>query len=135
MSAQYPHTQCCFRAFGHSQPPQIRCLTRLNHFSSMAYSLQSPCLRLTHVVTNADSRLGMECAGSALSQSHLQRLAVRHFVAHPKVHCFCTRIAPFLHWNWGCFKIRVTIAHVILSEAKNLSRKRHPRGDSSLRSE
>jgi hypothetical protein len=36
---------------------------------------------------------------------------------------------------WGCFKIRVTIAHVILSEAKNLSRKRHPRGDSSLRSE
>jgi len=25
--------------------------------------------------------------------------------------------------------------HVILSEAKNLSRRRHPRGDSSLRSE
>jgi len=35
----------------------------------------------------------------------------------------------------GMFKIRVTIAHVILSEAKNLSRKQHPRGDSSLRSE
>jgi hypothetical protein len=33
------------------------------------------------------------------------------------------------------FTIRVTTVNVILSEAKNLSRRWHPRGDSSLRSE
>jgi len=36
---------------------------------------------------------------------------------------------------WGCFKIRVTIAHVILSEAKNLHEDVVFLRDSSLRSE
>ncbi len=49
-----------------------------------AYGLQPPCLRLTHAVTSVSSRLGMGCAGSALSQWHFQPPATRHFVAHPK---------------------------------------------------
>ncbi len=63
---------------------RFKTLTRLNHFNLTAYGLQSPCLRLTYAVTDASPRLGMECAGSALSQSHFQRLATRHLVAHHK---------------------------------------------------
>ena len=61
---------------------KFRTLTRLNHFNLTAYGLQSPCLRLTYAVTDASPRLGMECAGSALLQSHFQRLATRRIVAH-----------------------------------------------------
>ena len=57
-------------------------LTRLNHFSHMAYGLQLPCLRLAHAVTDANPRLGMECVRSTLFQSHFQRLVDKHFVAH-----------------------------------------------------
>ena len=63
---------------------KFRTLTRLNHFNLTAYGLQSPCLRLTYAVTDASPRLGMECAGSALLQSHFQRLATRRLVAHHK---------------------------------------------------
>ena len=63
---------------------RFRTLTRLNHFSHTAYGLRSPCLRLTYAVTDASPRLSMECAGSALFQSHFQRLVDRHFVAHRK---------------------------------------------------
>ena len=57
-------------------------LTRLNHFNLTAYGLQSPCLRLTYDVTDASSRLGMEYVGSTLLQSHFQRPADKHLVAH-----------------------------------------------------
>ena len=56
----------------------------------LAYGLQPPCLRLTYAVTDASPRLSMECAGSALFQSHFQRLVDRHFVAHRK----CTLRIP-----------------------------------------
>jgi len=59
-------------------------LTRLYHFSQTAYGLQSPYLRLTHAVTSVSPRFSMECVGSALFQSHFQRPADKHFVAHPK---------------------------------------------------
>ena len=58
---------------------------RINGAQSLqptAYGLQPPCLRLTYVVTNASSRLGMECVGSTLLQSHFQRPADKHLVAH-----------------------------------------------------
>ena len=64
-----------------SATPEIA-LTRLNHFSRKAYGPQLPCLRLTYAVTDVGSRLSMECAGSALFQSHFQRPADKHFVAH-----------------------------------------------------
>ena len=57
-------------------------VTELYHFNQMVYGLQSPCLRLTCVVTNTGPRLGMECAGSALFQLHFQQLATSHFVTH-----------------------------------------------------
>jgi hypothetical protein len=63
---------------------RFRTLTGLDHFSHMAYGLQSPCLRLTYAVTDAGPKLGMECAGSSLFQSHFQRPATRHLVAHRK---------------------------------------------------
>ena len=63
-----------------SATSNIRFVTELNHFSPVAYGLQYPCLRLTCIVTNTSPRLGMECAGSALLQSHFQRLATSHFV-------------------------------------------------------
>ena len=84
MSAQYRHARWSFRVFGHPQPPQINSLNEAQSLQHKAYGLQPPCLRLTHVVTNVSSRLGMGCAGSALSQSHSQRPANKHFVAHPK---------------------------------------------------
>ena len=65
-----------------SATPNIRFVTELYHFSLMAYGLQSPYLRLTCIVTNTSPRLGMECAGSALFQSHSQRLAASHFVTY-----------------------------------------------------
>ena len=74
----------CLRAFGHPRPPRKSVLTGLNRFSLTAYGLHHPCLRLAHGVTDESPRLGMECAGSALFQSHLQRLAVERFVAHQK---------------------------------------------------
>ena len=61
---------------------KFKTLTRLNHFNLTAYGLQSPCLRLTYAVTDASPRLGMECAGSTLFQSHFQRPATRRLVAH-----------------------------------------------------
>ena len=57
-------------------------LTGLHRFNPKVYSLQPPCLRLTHAVTDISSRLGMECAGSTLFQGHFQPPAVGHFVAH-----------------------------------------------------
>ena len=63
---------------------KFRTLTRLNHFNLTAYGLLSPCLRLTYAVTDASPRLGMECAGSTLLQSHFQRPATRRLVAHRK---------------------------------------------------
>ena len=85
-----PHT-CPLAVYGivlsdlstSSATPEMA-LTRLNHFSHKAYGLQPPCLRLTYAVTDASPRLSMECAGSALFQSHFQRLVDRHFVAHRK---------------------------------------------------
>jgi len=65
-----------------SATSNIRFVTELYHFSLMAYGLQSPCLRLTCIVTNTSPRLGMECAGSALFQLHFQQLATNHFVTH-----------------------------------------------------
>ena len=59
-------------------------LTGLNRFNPKVCGLQSPCLRLTRAVTDTGSRLGMECAGSALSQWHFQPPVVRHFVAHDR---------------------------------------------------
>ncbi len=61
---------------------KFKSLTGLNRFNPKVYGLQPPCLRLTHAVTDMSPRLGMECAGSALFQWHLQPPAVRHFVAH-----------------------------------------------------
>ena len=57
-------------------------LTRLNRFNPKVCGLQPPCLRLTHAVTDKSPRLGMEYAGSALSQWHFQPPVVQHFVAH-----------------------------------------------------
>jgi hypothetical protein len=67
-----------------SATSNIRFVTELHHFSLMAYGLQSPCLRLTHAVTDTSSRLGMGCAGSALSQLHFQQIAASHSVTHHK---------------------------------------------------
>ena len=65
------------------RPPLSRyTLTELNRFNPKVCGLQPPCLRLTPAVTDTRSRLGMGCAGSALSQWHSQPRAVRHFVAH-----------------------------------------------------
>ena len=75
----------CLRAFGHPRPPRQSVLTGLNRFSHTAYGLHPPCLRLTHAVTGVRPRLGMECVGSTLFQSHLQRQATVRFVAHPKL--------------------------------------------------
>jgi hypothetical protein len=74
----------CLRAFGHPRPPRKSVLTGLNRFSHTAYGLHPPCLRLTHAVAVVSPRLGMECVGSTLFQSHLQRQATVRFVAHPK---------------------------------------------------
>ena len=57
-------------------------LTGLNRFNPKACGLPPPCLRLTRLVAETRSRLGMEWAGSTLFQSHLQRPVVQHFVAH-----------------------------------------------------
>ncbi len=65
-----------------SAAPKETELTGLNHFSHMAYGPQRPCLRLTYAVTNVSPRLGIECVGSALFQSHFQRPVDRRFVAH-----------------------------------------------------
>ncbi len=80
-----PSWECTILFSGNSTPsttPKGTELTGLNHFSQMAYGPQLPCLRLTHAVTSASSRLGIECVGSALFQSHFQRPADRRFVAH-----------------------------------------------------
>jgi len=61
---------------------EFRNLSGLNRFNPKVYGLQPPGLRLTHAVADMSPRLGMECAGSALFQWHLQPPAVRHFVAH-----------------------------------------------------
>jgi hypothetical protein len=74
----------CLRAFRHPRPPHKSVLTGLNRFSLTAYGLHPPCLRLTHAVTGVSPRLGMECVGSTLFQSHLQRQAAVRFVAHRK---------------------------------------------------
>ena len=72
----------CLRAFRHPRPPHKSVLTGLNRFNLPVYGLHPPCLRLTHAVTGVSPRLGMECVGSTLFQSHLQRLAAVRFVAH-----------------------------------------------------
>ena len=59
-------------------------LTGLHRFNPKVCGLQPPCLRLTPVVTDRSPRLGMEYAGSALSQWHFQPPVVQHFVAHQK---------------------------------------------------
>jgi hypothetical protein len=74
----------CLRTFRRPRPPRKSVLTGLNHFSHTAYGLHPPCLRLTHAVTVVSPRLGMECVGSTLFQSHLQRQAAVRFVAHQK---------------------------------------------------
>jgi len=79
----------CLRAFRHPRPPHKSVLTGLNRFNLPVYGLHPPCLRLTHAVTGVSPRLGMECVGSTLFQSHLQRQAAVRFVAHQK--CTLTR--------------------------------------------
>jgi hypothetical protein len=74
----------CLRAFRHPRPPHKSVLTGLNRFNLSVYGLHPPCLRLTHAVTGVSPRLGMECVGSTLFQSHLQRQAAVRFVAHRK---------------------------------------------------
>jgi len=74
----------CLRAFRHPRPPHKSVLTGLIRFNLPVYGLHPPCLRLTHAVTGVSPRLGMECVGSTLFQSHLQRQAAVRFVAHRK---------------------------------------------------
>jgi len=81
-SAHTWRARWCLRAFQYPRPPHKSVITGLNRFSLTAYGLHHPCLRLAHGVTDESPRLGMECAGSALFQSHSQRLAVERFVAH-----------------------------------------------------
>ena len=71
-----PSSECTILFSGNSTPsttPKGTELTGLNHFSQMAYGPQLPCLRLTYAVTSASPRLGTECVGSALFQSHFHR--------------------------------------------------------------
>jgi hypothetical protein len=61
--------------------PDIK-FTRLNHFSTKAYGLHHPCLRLDRNVTVTNSRLGTGLGGFPLSRRYFQPLATKRLVAH-----------------------------------------------------
>jgi hypothetical protein len=80
-----PYSGVSDSAFEGMQPLSLLAsssLTGLNRFNPKACGLPPPGLRLTRLVAETRSRLGMEWAGSTLFQSHLQRPVVQHFVAH-----------------------------------------------------